>query len=147
MNRRNDAIISIKPKYASAILDGAKTVELRRRIPSIEVGTRLWIYSTRPIAAIVGSAILEQVVRKSPNELWIHCGDRTGVDRWVYDEYFAGAPTALGLYLSGVRRANPIGLEHLRVLLKGFHPPQVLSRLTKEDTLSLVSEICELHPA
>src|SRR4051794_32919901 len=45
-----DAIISIHPSYADAILAGEKTIELRRRIPNISQGARLWIYATRPIA-------------------------------------------------------------------------------------------------
>ena len=49
-----DAIISIHPDYADAIFAGKKTIELRRRIPEVPSGTRLWIYATRPTGAIIG---------------------------------------------------------------------------------------------
>jgi predicted transcriptional regulator len=52
----SDALISIRPGYANAILDGTKTIELRRRVPELVSGTRLWIYATRPTAAVVGVA-------------------------------------------------------------------------------------------
>ena len=143
MSSSSDAIISIKPRFAEAILSGTKTVELRRRIPPIEVGTRLWIYATRPTAAVIGSAVLENVVKKSPADLWKQCGDKTGVDRGTFDSYFEGTTIALGLYLAQVRPASPINIDQLRKTLKGFHPPQVIARLTMADTCSLSGMFCE----
>ena len=66
-------IISIHPNYAEDILIGEKTVELRRRAPRIKEQTKLWIYATRPICAIVGSVVLESNVTKTPDQLWKYC--------------------------------------------------------------------------
>ena len=137
MHNPHEAIISIKPKYADAILAGGKTVELRRRIPPIEIGSRLWIYATRPKAAIVGSVVLRKVVSMTPDELWRHCGDLAGIGRYDYDSYFDGTDVALGLYLSDVRRVNPISIEQLRDTFDGFHPPQVMVKLTQKRKFSL----------
>jgi hypothetical protein len=51
MNQRaaikNDILISIQPEYANQIMDGCKTVELRRRfVETIDRDTRLFIYSS-----------------------------------------------------------------------------------------------------
>jgi hypothetical protein len=62
----SDAIISIHPGYADAILDGTKTIELRRRVPELANGTRFWIYATRPTAAVVGVATISDVKRAHP---------------------------------------------------------------------------------
>lgn len=48
-----DAIFSLKPYFAEAILDGSKTVELRTVAPSKPV-ERVWIYATAPQMKILG---------------------------------------------------------------------------------------------
>jgi predicted transcriptional regulator len=48
-----DAVFSIKPYFADAILDGSKTVELRKIAPKRPV-ERVWIYATAPVMRIVG---------------------------------------------------------------------------------------------
>ena len=133
----DDALISIKPKYAQAILDGTKTVELRRRIPFVRRGTTLWIYATRPRSAIVGSAVIDEIIEGSPTEIWDKCMDRTAVTRCEFDEYFVGTERALALVLSNVVRRREIGIEKLRELSEGFHPPQVLTRLSREESVWL----------
>jgi predicted transcriptional regulator len=143
MSDVGDAIISIRPHFAEAILSGAKTVELRRRIPSIEIGTRLWIYATRPTGAVIGSAILEKIVTQSPSELWASCGDKAAVDRITFDNYFDGVSVALGLFLSNVCRSAPVDISRLRQMRQGFHPPQVIARLSMAESCSLGEMIGE----
>ena len=137
MSKQNDAIISIHPHYADAILSGKKTIELRRRIPSIEIGTRLWIYATRPLGAVVGSAVVSNLLRGTPREIWRLCKADVSIARKDYDEYFEGAKTAIGIVLTDVIRRQPIMIEQLREMRAGFHPPQVLARLSSNDTQSL----------
>jgi predicted transcriptional regulator len=49
-----DLLVSVRPKYASQILSGKKTVELRRKFPeTIAAGTLALIYSSSPVRAIV----------------------------------------------------------------------------------------------
>ena len=48
-----DAIFSIRPYFADAILDGSKTVELRKVAPKRPI-ERAWIYATAPVMRIVG---------------------------------------------------------------------------------------------
>lgn len=137
MAKVTDAIISIRPIFAEAILSGLKTVELRRRIPPIEVGTRLWIYATRPVAAVIGSAIVDQIIRGTPEYVWESCASGAGLGRRDFDAYFGGAAEAVGLTLTKVRRAKPIEMEQLRSVRNGFHPPQVIAKLTLAEAISL----------
>ena len=139
MDSVDNALISIRPRYAEAILTGEKTVELRRRIPAIDLGTRLWIYATRPLGAIVGSAIVDKIIEGTPVEIWEMCMGRIAVGRCEYDEYFAGTDSALGIVLTDVTRRRPIGIEQLREIQQGFHPPRVLARLSRQETNSLSS--------
>jgi predicted transcriptional regulator len=134
----NEAIISIHPRHAHAILDGDKTIELRRRIPTVSIGTRLWIYATRPIGAVIGAAIVERIVRGDPEAIWLRFGHQTGIERSEYDAYFDGAQEAIALMLTQPQRSvRHVAIEHLRHLRQGFHPPQVLMWISCEEAQSL----------
>lgn len=138
MTPDSDAIISIHPRYANAILDGAKTVELRRRIPTVSIGTRLWIYATRPVGAVIGMATVERIVRGQPEDIWSEFGDQAGIDRVNFDAYFDGAEEAIVLILANARRsAEYVEIEQLRLLREGFHPPQVMMAITSHEAQQL----------
>lgn len=127
------AIISIKPRFAEAIFTGQKSVELRRKIPAISPGIRLYVYSTLPVGAIIGSATVERVERSSPEDIWLKLGDRAAIKRPDFDAYFRGTTEAVALILTDCTRALPLTIKSLRDVLPRFHPPQVLTRLSEED--------------
>jgi predicted transcriptional regulator len=133
----SDVIISIHPGYADAILDGTKTIELRRRIPELANGTRLWIYATRPTAAVVGVATIADVNRAHPSKIWEKYKKSAGVDHASFKAYFDGAQEAVAILLGAVKRIGPITVEQLREIRAGFHPPQVLLRLTDAQARAL----------
>lgn len=132
-----DAIISIYPAYADAILAGEKTVELRRRIPDLSSGVRLWIYATLPTGAVVGFATVQNVARASPTDIWKKHGNRAGVDHASFKAYFNGAKEAVAILLAAARRVGPITIDQLREIRTSFHPPQVLVRLPASEARSL----------
>ena len=136
----DSALISIKPIYADAILSGAKTIELRRRIPALSMGTVLWIYATRPRGAVVGTAMVSAIIKGTPEEIWAACSDHAAIDRCTFDAYFDGSTSAFGIVLTKIVKHEPIGFEKLKEIRGNFHPPQVLMRLTKQETLSLHKE-------
>jgi predicted transcriptional regulator len=48
-------LMSIKPKFGEEILSGAKKYELRRLAgPLVEPGDRVFLYFTKPVAAVAG---------------------------------------------------------------------------------------------
>ncbi|TIN19258.1 MAG: ASCH domain-containing protein [Mesorhizobium sp.] len=126
------------PFVAEAILSGEKTIELRRRIPLIGIGTRLWIYATKPVGAVVGSATVKRIIRGLPEEVWAKGGDQAGIDRESFDIYFDGAVEAIGLVLEDIRPGRPISIEKLRLIRTGFHPPQVILRISDSEASSLL---------
>ena len=116
-------LISIQPKFAKAILDGSKTIELRRTSPTLPPAALALIYSSSPSKALVGWATVDEVLQASPSALWNSHSGSTGISRAEFTNYFAGRSNAYGLRLSGVERAgNAIGLTHLRD--HGLEPPQ-----------------------
>jgi predicted transcriptional regulator len=132
-----DALISIHPTYADAIVAGEKTIELRRRIPELASGTRLWIYATRPTAAVVGFATIQDVARAHPTTIWKKHRNGTGVDHSSFRAYFNGSEEGVAILLEAARRVDPITIDQLRKIRYSFHPPQVLIRLTAAETKAL----------
>jgi predicted transcriptional regulator len=84
-------VLSIHPEYAHAILSGAKTVELRRRIPvDTKQGSTLYIYATSPTKALIGQATIESSFSAPLNELWDSYGPQSYVSKKKFFEYFTG---------------------------------------------------------
>jgi predicted transcriptional regulator len=85
---------------------------------------------------VVGSATIERIIRGSPEEVWGITSDCTAIDRGAFDAYFDGVDEAIGLVLSNVKRGKPIPIEILRTLRVGFHPPQVIARISSVEAIS-----------
>ena len=126
MNMRRPALfLSVKPTFAGRIFAGTKTIELRRVRPNVTSGDSALIYSSSPEMALLGSARIEEVLSGAPCDLWEHVKDDAGVSLDEYDDYFAGAATAIGIRLGGVQRlVSPIALREIRVRWPWLRPPQ-----------------------
>jgi predicted transcriptional regulator len=137
MTEAADAIISIHPCYADAILAGEKTIELRRRVPKLTSGSRLWIYATRPMGAVIGVVTIREVAKAAPSTIWRRHRSGAGVDHASFKAYFKGAHEAVAILLTAAERVSPITIEQLRKIRNRFHPPQVLLRLTDSEAQAL----------
>ncbi|WDQ16782.1 ASCH domain-containing protein [Rhodopirellula sp. P2] len=123
--------LSIHPEYVQAILEGRKTVELRKRRPRAEVGSTVVIYATMPQCEVVATAIVERIQSAEPAKLWRQVRDTAAVSKQAYERYFADTETAVGIHLRHVQRfVEPIPLGDLRKSWEGFHPPQQFRYLT-----------------
>jgi predicted transcriptional regulator len=115
--------ISVKPQYANAILDGTKTVELRRTRPNLPDGSLVILYSSTPTRAVVGWAHLTGVREGTPIEIWDNYGAAAAIEEPDYDAYFDGTDQAFALELEDVVAAvHPIPLDVIRSI--GIQPPQ-----------------------
>jgi len=81
-------VLSLKPRFAEAILDGSKTVELRRTRLLAPPGTCLVLYASSPVMAVVGTATLAAIDTASPTAIWRRHNSRVGLGRAEYDTYF-----------------------------------------------------------
>lgn len=122
---RRDVVFSIRPQYCDRILDGSKTVELRRRFPlDVPPGTVALIYATTPVRALTGMANITGVIKKSPAEVWEQFGTQACIAKDDFDAYFSGLDSAFAIQL---RNAKPLrralDLTELRERFS-FEPPQ-----------------------
>ena len=132
---RKMLLMSIKPAYIKKILEGEKTVELRRTRPKLSQGDLIVFYASSPQKAIRGAATVGSIIEGTPADVWAaNCG-KIGIDKRAYDEYFSGSKKAFGIVLETVwAYANPIGIEEMRGLFDNFMPPQSFRYLSKEES-------------
>jgi predicted transcriptional regulator len=132
-------VISLHPTHAQNILDGKKTVELRRRRPKVKSGDRIVIYAASPAKAFVGSFLVAEVFFDSPVRLWERVADRCGISRQQFDDYYLNSPHAVAIDVGKVTRFKPISLATIRKLLPEFHPPQAFLYLEEKKLRSLIT--------
>lgn len=117
-------VLSIRPTYVERILAGNKTIELRRRFPSLLAPGIALIYATAPVQAIVASMQVAIVETLNLTTLWRRRGRDAAVTRAEFDAYFDGTERGCALVLRDVVRfPSPIHLTDLADRFE-FSPPQ-----------------------
>jgi predicted transcriptional regulator len=116
--------LSIKPRYARAILAGSKTVEVRRKFPVVPEGTVIVLYSSSPERAVLGTVRLKRVTRIDPTEVWnLHAKD-IEISEADLTQYLHGAAESTLLEVDNPTTWNtPVPLSALRKAI-GVEPPQ-----------------------
>lgn len=130
MDTADHAMISIHPEHARNIIGGKKTVELRRRFISLQPGSRLWIYATLPIGALVATATVGAVEFDEPSILWKRYKDNVAIPRKAFTEYFKGCDLGCAIGLVAIETIAPIPLGRIREIRGVNHIPQVAARIT-----------------
>ncbi|HEY4359713.1 MAG TPA: hypothetical protein VGN17_02035 [Bryobacteraceae bacterium] len=130
----SDILISLDVEHCDNLLSGIKTVEVRRRRPRIGPGTRVWIYSKIPRAAIDAVAVVSEVREGSAESLWRRYSKEVAISRSRFNRYLMGAKTGCAIKFSSVDALqSALPLSELRREVQGFHPPQFFKQLDTED--------------
>jgi predicted transcriptional regulator len=123
MNQKS-ILISIKPKYTEMILNGEKTIEVRRSFSKKNKGCEILIYATRPVMAIVGTAKIRHIDMMPPEWIWDNFKSSLGLSEKDLYSYLKGREKAFAIDLSDVMRLEKqINIHDLRKAI-GFIPPQ-----------------------
>ena len=123
-------VLSLKPRFAEAILTGDKTVELRRTEAKIVVPPRALLYATTPVRALLGTCIITSVKSADLAVLWREYGSRTALLDQEFQQYFEGVDVGTALTLTQPRAfSRQIPLQDLRAKPRIFRPPQSFAYL------------------
>jgi predicted transcriptional regulator len=119
-------VLSVRPAYAERILNGKKTVEIRKHFPVEWTNQRVCLYATRKVGGLVGTVRVVDVVRQPPHDIWEMFGDDIGCSRAEFDSYVGDASQVSAVVLDDVR---PLGTPLSRKLLRdswgiAVTPPQ-----------------------
>ena len=97
--------MSIRPEFSERILSGGKRVEFRKRRVGPDV-THVLIYSTTPVARIVGFFEVEHQDVARPHALWRRYRAVAGIERPAFDSYFADCDRGVAIRIGRVFRLN-----------------------------------------
>lgn len=116
-----NVLMSIKPAFANLIVDGYKTIELRRKFP-VDFSSKCIIYSSSPTQAIIGECIIKKVEKLTIKELWKNYSEESMIGWEQFEKYFEGCEHGYALILSSAKRyQEPIKLNEK---ISSGRPPQ-----------------------
>ena len=119
------ALLSVRPRFADALLNGTKTVEIRRRGARLDSGAICLLYASSPVRALVGAIEVDSVHVAPAAELWNQWGPQTALDRAEFDDYLIGSQSPCANAVRSVMRfESPILLAELRRRHHAFVVPQ-----------------------
>jgi len=121
------ALLSIKPRYADAIINGEKIYEFRKTL--FKRNTRkVYIYSTYPIQRIVGTFDVGEIIEDHPENLWLQLRKFSGLSSPEFFSYFYGHENGFAIQIKSVKRfETPVDPRNL---IPAFRPPQSFYYLT-----------------
>jgi predicted transcriptional regulator len=115
------------------MLEGRKTIELRRRAVHVARGTRVWIYSKSPYAVVEVLAIVDRVISAKPEALWSEYKDQLGISKTDFESYFLDVSVGCALVLRDIQRLPcSVSLSEIRDCASSFQPPQFFLRLRSD---------------
>lgn len=133
-------LLSVRSPHVERLLDGSKTVELRRRRINVVPGTLVILYAAGQRKEIVGSVTAAALEAGEPSMLWRLHGRKVGVSRMEFDTYFSGADLGFALIASNPRTLpDPIGLLELRKRWQPFTTPQSYRRIDGSEFGSILN--------
>lgn len=136
MSDRRALLLSVRPRFAEAILAGKKTVEVRRRPVKVAPGTRAIIYASTPAMAVVGTARIQRAIVCKPDFAWRRHGEAIGLAHSEFEEYLAGNMACLLILGEARSLDSPLSLQHLRKRTS-FQPPQSYRYVSPSDPIQI----------
>jgi len=130
-------LLSIKPRFASAIFKGEKRFEFRKNIFSRPVDIVI-VYATVPVRRVVGEFDVRSVIGEPLPSLWERTRRFAGIEEDFFFRYFEGREYGYAIEVGEVRTyERPFcPIEHL-----GIRPPQSFVYLeSTPDTIPKLSE-------
>lgn len=123
-NQKN-LLLSIHNKYAKEIVNGRKTIELRRRFPLFtkKDKKKIFIYACSPISKIIGECQLKEVKKQPIKRLWKKVGDCAKIDQDSFKKYFKDCDFGFALYLENPKKYKK-SIELKKVFGENNTPPQ-----------------------
>ncbi len=117
-----NVLLSIKPKYVEAILNGEKEYEFRKGIFKHRDVEKVYIYSTAPVKKIVGYFVIEDIIEDHPERIWERCQDKAGIGENEFFEYFGGREKGYAIKIEKMKvMERPIDPKNID---PDFVPPQ-----------------------
>ncbi|MGO9351300.1 MAG: hypothetical protein ACLP3C_10950 [Mycobacterium sp.] len=129
------ALLSVRPEYVDALLNGTKTVEFRKRPLASDV-THVAIYATHPVARVVAVFSVREQIIDSPRALWRKFGKVAGISKSGFLAYYEGYAQGVGIEVHELVRLDErvtlqeaFGIDRPPQSLRYFAPHQAAPEL------------------
>lgn len=120
--------MSIKPKFAEKIYSREKLFEYRRSGAKEKI-SRIYIYETSPVMKVTGYADTDYLLESSPEFLWNHTKEWSGISEEDFFAYFKGKKTGIAYHLeNAVIFSSPKDIKIFGI----SRPPQSFCYLNEE---------------
>jgi len=93
-------LMSLRPEFARLVLEGRKTIELRRKFSKKYEGATAVFYITSPVQQFMFTATVAQVDHGPKECLWDAYHGECGIAQPVFDRYFSGTSYGYAIHLS-----------------------------------------------
>ncbi|MCH4824435.1 ASCH domain-containing protein [Gramella lutea] len=128
-------LISVKPEFAEKIMNGEKTIELRKSAPKkVSKDSYILIYVTSPVKELWGICRINNIIKEDPFTFWNNYGDKTGITETQFKDYYKTNQNAFGIELKDIRNFSKysIELKQLKKAFPNFMPPQTYSYINSD---------------
>jgi len=122
-------LLSIKPKYVRAILNGTKKYEFRKQIFRDRSRDIIFIYSSSPEKKIVARFRIGEIKEGRPDSLWEEFRDTSGLSEQEFFEYF-----------SGKENGYAIGIEDLEEFAEPKDPYEMFDKFVPPQSFCYVDK-------
>ncbi|MHA1505812.1 MAG: ASCH domain-containing protein [Candidatus Asgardarchaeia archaeon] len=123
-------LISLKPRYAKFIVEGIKTYELRRWVPNLSRNSRIIIYASNPLKAIIGEFKVNNVYKLPLDKLWRLVSKGACLSHEEFLKYFRNMKEGYAIEIKdSVRYRRYLYLKEIREVFPDFNPPVDFLRL------------------
>ena len=142
----NAIVLSIRPQYAEKIFDGSKKVEFRRVRPKhVKKGDLVLMYISSPTQSLAGVFKIDEIMAKSPSELWNLTQKIAGITQEEFFHYYKGVDTGIGIFFSDVwPLREPMKIQDWQNQGINFRPPQGFRYATADELASpRIAELTE----
>ena len=123
-----NVLMSIKPEFVDRILTGEKQYEFRKSIFKEHV-ERIYIYSSYPVKKIVGYFEVDEIIHKSPEELWDSYSEISGISEKDFFKYFKDHEKGYAIKINNLK----VFEEYIE--MKDFTAPQSFCYVENSDYL------------
>jgi predicted transcriptional regulator len=118
-------LMSVRPPYVERLLDGSKTVELRRRNWRVAAGSTVLLYASGTRRELMGAVVVQGTVTGARQEIWDRFSRELSLTRKEFSTYLKGADQAVAIRVGQARSLKqPIPLAELRARHVTFTVPQ-----------------------
>jgi len=134
-----NVLLSIKPKFATKILNGEKIYEFRKSKfnPKKKVN-KVYIYSSGPEKKIVGSFRIDEVFNDTPSNLWKKFNEFGGIEKQDFFKYYEQKEIGYAFKIKDLE-VFEIPIDP-REIFENFKSPQNYYYINDEDMSKIKSD-------